>query len=151
MSRASSPSKQRRPAQAGSEELAPVRIDASERMNKRGRKPPKFRPGHPDNVRRVAEWRSAGLLSADGSYEGYPSVADWVRAKLAEAPPMKKPKASSYLWWAWFELVGEVRKRIEHFSCHSAEHPVSAATIVRLRSVLAAIERDLDESRPPWC
>jgi hypothetical protein len=140
VSRANSPSKPHRSAQAGSSERAEaVGIDAPQRLNKRVR-PETWPHPHPDNI---------ALVGPREPFEGYQSVGEWLAAKIARMRARDPQTGSLFLWWGLMSLCDHLDSRVEGLARRRAGRaPVRPATIKKLRAARDALRHDLEETRP---
>jgi hypothetical protein len=103
---------------------------------------------HPDNVRRVAEWRAASGRPADGSFEGFPSVLEWMKAGLREAGARAAQANTGFVAWiGWESFADEAERRLEDYAKH-ADRPVSPKALQQLRRCLRTLRSDLAKTRP---
>ncbi len=108
-------------------------------MNTRRRRPPSWPKPHPDNI---------ALVGPQQPFEGFPSVREWVQAKISTVRSSTRSTVNTFAYWSWMALYDYVEKRIEGFLRHPVDQPVSPATIRKLRRLMTAIRRELDDSRP---
>jgi hypothetical protein len=87
-----------------------------------------------------------GLISPESDRAVHEWKEDW-NERLFDAKRLR-PKVTYLSWSAWDAVYGFVSSRIAATDKHPEQNPLSADTRKALRSLLVAMRRDLDRTRP---
>lgn len=103
------------------------------RRNQRARIPTE---PHPYNLK---------LVGPPRLIEGRP-LREWLKGRMDRL--RSQPFIWSVAWFGWDSLAGMIGRRLRDFARFPGERPVQPATVRKLKRALAAMQRDLDASRP---